>query len=282
MNKKENIFISVSVVLYKTKPSEIIHVYQCLLQSEISFELILIDNSPDDRLKDVIKNHRVRYIFTGKNLGFGKAHNLAIKEMIRQAEFHLVINADISFSANVLTTLIRYMKEHPEVGQIMPKVLSPNGEIQYLCKLLPTPMDLVFRRFLPSGLFKKRKEEFELRFSGYNRIMEVPYLSGCFMLLRTAALREVGFFDERFFMYPEDIDLTRRINEKFRTIYFPEVHIYHHHAKESYKNNQMLFIHMINMIKYFNKWGWFYDKKRKRTNRITLENLSAEILIRTA
>jgi GT2 family glycosyltransferase len=244
--------------------------------------LILVDNSPDDKLRDIIKDEKVSYIFTGRNLGFGRAHNLAIRQIIKRTDFHLVINSDISFSSKVLSTLINYMKNHPDVGQIMPKVLSPNGEIQYLCKLLPTPLDLIFRRFLPGGLFQKRREKFELRFSGYNRIMEVPYLSGCFMLLRTVALEQVGNFDERFFMYPEDIDLTRRINAKFRTIYFPEVHIFHHHAKESYKNNRMLFIHIINMIKYFNKWGWFYDEKRKRTNKITMENLSSEILIRTA
>jgi GT2 family glycosyltransferase len=75
-------------------------------------------------------------------------------------------------------------------------------------------------------------------------------------------------------MYPEDIDLTRRINEKFKTIFYPEVFIIHDHARESYKTITMLFIHIINMIRYFNKWGWFFDKKRKKKNKITLEKLS--------
>jgi GT2 family glycosyltransferase len=270
--------ISASIVLYKTDPLELKHVYHCLIQSQVNFQLLLVDNSPDDRLKTVLVGDRVKYLFTGQNMGYGRGHNLAIKEVINNSEFHLVINSDISFLPNVIGSLVEYMRQHPEVGQIMPKVLSPEGETQYLCKLIPTPFDLIFRRFFPPFVLKKRKERFQLIFTGYNKIMEVPYLSGCFMFLRTATVKEVGFFDERFFMYPEDIDLTRRINEKYKTIYFPEVSIVHNHSKESYKRGDMLLIHTTNMIKYFNKWGWFYDLKRVRTNQNILRKLNYEKL----
>lgn len=268
--------ISASIVLYKTDPLELKHVYECFVQSQVNFQLLLIDNSPDDRLKDVLNEDEVKYYFTGRNIGYGRGHNLAIKEIINKSEFHLVINSDISFLPNVIGSLVTYMKQHNDVGQIMPKVLSPEGETQYLCKLIPTPFDLIFRRFLPSTVLKKRKEKFQLIFTGYDKIMEVPYLSGCFMFLRTASIKEVGLFDERFFMYPEDIDLTRRINEKYKTIYFPEVYIIHDHAKESYKKGDMLLIHTTNIIKYFNKWGWFFDLKRVRTNQNILRKLNYE------
>ncbi len=153
------------------------------------------------------------------------------------------------------------------------KVIYPEGETQYLCKLLPTPFDLIFRRFLPDNVLKERKENFELRFTNYNKIMEVPYLSGCFMFIRTAVLEKVGFFDERFFMYPEDIDFTRRINKYYKTNFYPFVNITHEHGKGSYKNLKMLYIHMSNMIKYFNKWGWFFDSDRKTTNKRILKQL---------
>ena len=94
-----------------------------------------------------------------------------------------------------------------------------------------------------------------MRDTGYNQIMDVPYLSGSFMLLRTSALKEVGLFDERFFMYPEDIDLTRRIGAKYRTIFYPEVSVIHHHEKASYKSVKLLIIHVWNIMKYFWKWG---------------------------
>jgi GT2 family glycosyltransferase len=266
--------ISVSIVLFKTNPLELTHIYECLLKSRIDFRLILVDNSPDDRLRNTLKEERITYIFSGHNIGFGRGHNLAIKEVINKSEFHLVINSDISFYSNVILALVEYMTKHPEVGQIMPKVLSPNGDIQYLCKLIPTPFDLIHRRFLPSTFLKKRQEKFRLTFTGYDKIMEVPYLSGCFMFLRTSSIREVGLFDERFFMYPEDIDLTRRINEKYKTIFFPEVFIIHDHAQESYKRPEMLLIHTTNMIRYFNKWGWFFDFKRMKTNKSILRKLN--------
>ena len=129
------------------------------------------------------------------------------------------------------------------------------------------------RRFLPKtlqGLTEKRTERFELRFTGYNREMNVPYLSGCFMLFRNSALREVGLFDERFFMYPEDIDITRRVNTKFRTVFFPGALIVHDHARESYKSWRGMWIHVSNMARYFNKWGWIRDSERSRVNRETL------------
>jgi hypothetical protein len=113
-------------------------------------------------------------------------------------------------------------------------------------------------------------ERFELRFTGYNRVMDVPYLSGCFMLFRTAALRRIGLFDERFFMYPEDIDITRRMNAEYRTVFFPGATVVHDHARESYKSRRSLRIHVENSIKYFNKWGWIRDPQRSRVNRETL------------
>ena len=165
------------------------------------------------------------------------------------------------------------MDNHNQIGQLLPKVTYPNGEIQYLCKLIPTPLDLIFKRFLPAKWTQKRLHKFQLRFTGYNKIMNIPYLSGCFMFFRISALKDVGLFDERFFMYPEDIDITRRMHQKYQTIFYPEVSIIHAHAAESYKNKKMLWIHISNMIKYFNKWGWFFDKERKEVNKSLLKEL---------
>jgi cellulose synthase/poly-beta-1,6-N-acetylglucosamine synthase-like glycosyltransferase len=88
--------------------------------------------------------------------------------------------------------------------------------------------------------------------------MDVPYLSGCFMLFRVEALRKVGLFDERFFMSPEDIDISRRMDAEFRTVFFPGATIVHDHARESYKSMRSMWIHAENLIRYFNKWGWIH------------------------
>jgi GT2 family glycosyltransferase len=111
------------------------------------------------------------------------------------------------------------------------------------------------------------------------KILHVPYLSGCFMFVRNSVFSDVGKFDERFFMYPEDIDLSRRIAEKYETIYFPKVTVTHRHEQASRKSFKMFCIHLSNMVRYFNKWGWFFDQKRKKINfQVKLKNHGNKIV----
>ncbi len=265
-----------SIVLYNTNHEQLRKVISSFFSTRLQVKLYLVDNSPTDALKYFSElDSRIVYIFNNANLGYGAAHNIAIRKSIEEnVPYHLVLNPDIYFEPGVLETLYDYMEKHPDVGNVMPKVLYPNGEIQYLCKLLPTPMDLIVRRFIPFRKIKeKMNERYELRWTGYDKEMNIPYLSGCFMFLRVESLKKVGLFDERFFMYPEDIDLTRRLHEKFKTIYYPKVIIIHDHAKESYINGKMLFIHIKNIVKYFNKWGWFFDTKRRKINHTVINTL---------
>lgn len=265
--------LNASIVLYKHTLTEIAPLVTALRNSVAISNVFLIDNSPSEQPE--FNSLEVTYIFNNKNIGYGAAHNIAIRKTIEQAvSYHLVVNPDIAFDPEILAEIDEYMNNNSEIGLLMPKILYPTGEIQYLCKLIPTPSDLIFRRFLPAKWTRKRTQKFELRASGYNQIMDVPYLSGCFMFLRTAAIREVGMFDERFFMYPEDIDLSRRIHRKFRTIFYPQVTVVHHHVQASYSSNKMLFIHILNLIRYFNKWGWFFDKERSKVNKEILKQFN--------
>ena len=264
--------INVSIVIYKHTVAEIRPLVDVLRKSRYVSEIFLIDNSP--LKQDEFVDLGVSYIFNNKNIGYGAAHNIAIRRTLEQnIPYHLVLNPDIIFQSEILAKIDEFMNNNSNIGLLMPKVYYPNGEIQYLCKLLPTPFDLIFRRFLPKAWTKKRTDVFELRASGYNQIMDVPYLSGCFMFLRSQAIREAGMFDECFFMYPEDIDLTRRIHNSFRTVYYPKASIIHSHAQSSYISKKMLSIHILNMIRYFNKWGWIFDKERRIVNRQTLKQL---------
>ena len=263
---------NVSIVLYNQTLSEISLLVECLRKSEIVSQVFLIDNSPTENPEFITLE--ANYHFTGKNIGYGSAHNIAIRQTIEQGiPYHLVLNPDISFDSSILSKIEEFMNNNSDIGLLMPKIIYPTGEIQYLCKLIPTPFDLIFRRFLPKEWTQKRTNKFELRESGYNSIIDVPYLSGCFMYLRTEALKQIGLFDERFFMYPEDIDLTRRIHRRFRTVFYPFVTITHHHAHRSYTSTKMLFTHIFNMVKYFNKWGWVFDKERRKVNREILKQL---------
>ena len=299
--------LNVSIVLYHPDWQEVAALTKVLLQSRYTRRVYWVDNSPAETRElpmeenvlrigrsgeedmssegrdsgddtDYEDNERAKkrivYIFNGKNLGYGAAHNIAIRESVYDdIPLHLVINPDILVTAEAIDTMVEFIAAHHEVGQLMPHVVYPTGETQYLCKLLPTPLDVFGRRFLPKRWMAKRNARFELRASGYDKMMNVPYLSGCFMLLRTEAVLKARLFDERFFMYPEDIDLTRRIHRDYLTVYFPYATIVHNHAQASYHSPKMLWIHVVNMCRYFNKWGWFCDKERTLVNRITLDNL---------
>lgn len=104
----------------------------------------------------------------------------------------------------------------------------------------------------------KKDAYYSLQHSGYDKIMNPPCLSGCFMFMRLKALKENNiFFDENYFMYCEDFDLIRRLHRIGKTLYYPKVTIIHNHTKESYRSKKMLFAHIQSAVKYFNKFGWF-------------------------
>lgn len=263
--------ITASIVTYHTPVGELSQLLKCVTQSNID-TLYLIDNSSNDSLRELSGMFpKVIYIYSD-NLGFGHGHNIAIRKSIEiNADYHVVINPDVYWEEAVIERLCEFMDEHRDCGLVMPKVLYPNGEVQYLCKLLPTPMDLFGRRFLPKGIQKRRNARFELHATGYDEVMEVPSLSGCFMFIRVEILKKVGEFDERYFMYAEDLDLCRRIGALSKTFYYPRVSIYHAYGKGSYKDWKLLKYHICSVIKYFNKWGWIFDKKRREINRRYLQ-----------
>lgn len=258
--------ITASIVTFNTKIDDLQKVIDSFFNCKLSLHMYISDNSPNDKLRIFFKelnNPNITYIYNNKNGGYGWGHNRIKNHIENNSKYHLILNPDIYFGKNVLEKIFEYMEKNHDVGQIMPMVKYPDGDIQYLCKEYPTPKDLFLRKFCPiKSIVEKNDYRYEMRGTGYNRIMEVPILSGCFMFFRTKAFLEVGGFDERFFMYLEDFDLTRRIGEKYKTIFFPEVEIIHAHAKESYKSRKMMIEHIKSAIKYFNKWGWINLKKR--------------------
>lgn len=265
--------LTASLVLYHNSPQEVEKLLDCVLKSPIN-KLYIIDNSRNDSFRILEKrSDKIRYIHN-ENIGYGGAHNIAIRDAINiGAKYHIVVNPDIYFDDGTVEALVEYMDCNDDVGWVMPRVVYPNGDLQYLCKLLPTPFDLIFRRFIPKQWFKSNREKFELRDFGYDRELNVPFLSGCFMFLRVSALQDIGLFDERFFMYGEDIDLSRRMHYKYKTMFYPKATIIHAHKADSYKNRKMLLIHIKNIVLYFNKWGWLIDIERKRVNKSLLQNI---------
>lgn len=260
--------IVASIVTYKTDKEELRLSIESLLRNDIS-KIYICDNSPTNDLEEFCRSfQRTEYIFNGANLGYGAGHNVAIRKSLEQdADYHLVLNSDVYFDEGVLSRIADYMDANEDVAQVQPNIIYPDGRMQYTCRMLPTPVNSIFRRFLPKKIVKGVDFSYLLKFNDHTKPMNIPYHQGSFMFFRTACFKEVGLFDERFFMYPEDIDITRRMHRCYRTMYLPDVTIVHTHHASSYKSKKMLKIHMLNMIKYFNKWGWIWDKERSAWNK---------------
>jgi GT2 family glycosyltransferase len=194
--------LNASIVLYQNSIDTIKSLVETLRASNLISDIFLIDNSPSPNAD--FEKLPVTYIFTGKNLGYGAGHNIAMRETLKKnVPYHLVVNPDVAFEPEILKKIVDFMDKNTNIGLLMPKVFYPDGEIQYLCKLLPTPFDLIFRRFLPERWTKKRTEKFEMRASGYDKVMDVPYLSGCFMFFRTKRFVKLAFLMNVFFFIPK-------------------------------------------------------------------------------
>jgi GT2 family glycosyltransferase len=266
-----------SLVIYKNDRRQLLDAIESFLNTDLKVRLVLIDNSPTDDLKDIISDARGEYIHNPSNPGYGSTHNIAIRKYSDKTKYHLILNPDIYYSTGVVEDIIRFMDNDSNIGLVMPKVLYPDGKIQYLAKLIPSPFVFFVRRFLLNSKFKKRiSGKFELRFSGYDTIMEVPYLSGCFMVFRTEALIKINGFDEKIFMHMEDLDITRRCYDAgFKTVFYPKQIVYHDHLFKSFLTIANLKMYFTSAFYYYNKWGWFFDKKRRVINKKTINNIKS-------
>jgi GT2 family glycosyltransferase len=269
--------ISGSIVLYNSGIEQLECVINSFAPSE-KRQLFLIDNSPlQTNVGSILRDNKyISYYFVGRNLGYGTGHNIALKMALKiQSQYHLIMNPDVQYNPQIIDTIIEFMENDESIIYLMPKILNKKKELQYLCKLLPTPANLILRRFLPEVISaQKINDGYIIRDIEYDSILNPPSLSGCFMFLRMSLIEKYNlFFDERFFMYCEDVDLIRRLHRIGKTIYYPQVSIIHDHSKESYRLNRMFFEHIKSAVKYFNKYGWFYDKERKEMNRKFLEEI---------
>lgn len=267
--------VDVSIVTYRTEESELRKCLDALLGETSVRTVHVVDNSSVPYIAAICSGYGDRITYTPHlNTGYGDAHNVALRRSLdSDADYHLVINSDVYFDSGVLDACVLYMDRHADVAQLIPHTVYPDGREQYVIHPLPTPFDMVLRGFLPEKWFAARRRRYILADRDPAATVDAPYHHGCFMLLRTTALAETGLFDPRFFMYPEDIDLTRRIHRRYRTVYYPGATIVHAHRAESKTSRRMRKIHIVNMLRYFRKWGFFFDSERRRMNRELFRSL---------
>lgn len=227
-------------------------------------EILVTDNRSDCESVPFIRAHLqgkkgVRIIENKKNGGYGWGNNTAAKSA--KGEYLLIINPDNTLPDDALEKMLKFLQDHPDTGIVGPALVYPDGTVRPSARTFPRPMDLLRKRVNP----KKWHEEFEAARKKHasEAFMDVDWMVGACLLLKTGLYREIGGFDERFFLFFEDIDLCRRIHEKgLRVVYLPQIKVLDRKGRLSGSSIFSLFtrkttrIHVASACKYFWKWGF--------------------------
>ena len=198
----------------------------------------------------------------GANIGYGAAHNEALKRV--DSQFHLILNPDVEFDEDALHVGLEYLRAKRDVVMVSPAARDAQGREQYLCRRYPSVLVLGLRGFAPRFVrrwFRAYLHGYELRdvcgaeASGGTGV-EVPLVSGCCMYARTSALRAVGGFSPRFFMYFEDFDLSLRLHSQGRLMHLPDMRIVHHGGNAARKGLRHILMFVHSAWKFFRLHGW--------------------------
>ena len=251
--------ITASIVLFKEDKNELRKTIKSFLNTDLSKKLYLIDNNSKENQNSFFEdNEFIEYIKIGKNIGFGAAHNKIIDQIKDKSNFHLILNPDVFFKEQVISNLIKVLKNDQLLSMIAPKVLFPDGAHQFSCRRYPKISELLARRFSKiEPLVKKKVFKGKYRDKNLQEPFYADYLTGCFHLYKTEDFVKLGGFDERYFLYMEDVDICRKIDQiGKKKLYYPKEEIVHVLKQGSSKSLKLFFRHTSSAIKYFLKWGF--------------------------
>jgi len=230
----------------------------------LSYEVIVVDNHSGDGSAEMVRENfpDVRLIAEPINHGLAVATNIGIRES--RGRKLLFLNADIAVFPNVIERLATYLDQHPDVGLVAPKLLNTDKSVQTSCYRFPSLLVPIFRRtplgLLPAG--KRLLRRYLMLDWDHHHIQAVDWVLGACMMVRRADLNRVGFMDERFFVYYEDVDWCRRFwAAGLKVVYVADVWFIHYHQRKSAENPGMrgIFhratrIHIQSAIQYFLKY----------------------------
>ena len=248
-------------VAYHPSIEEVNNLQSCLstISNEIGYAVVVNDHhqgEPIDRLRAKADH----WLSNVDNPGYGRAVNRLIASLEVLPEYLGVLNTDLSWQQGAFSALISWLKLHPDVALAAPQIIDETHSIQKLCKRNPTVLGLFSRRFVPNSLkpnwLKRYDRWYVMSDQDYLKPFDVPYLSGCCMLMRSDAFRKTGGFDERYFLYLEDADLTRSLKQEGRCMHLPIVEIVHNWGRGNYRNMKLMLVNIVSSWHYFQKWGW--------------------------
>lgn len=251
-------FISAAIVTYNAEETvmpAIESIYKYTRRYPVN--ICVFDNASSDETVSLVKKSGLAQVVgLEKNEGFGAGHNEMLKHSM--GKYHFVINPDITVSSDVISDIADFMEENPDIVMCMPKILNSDGTEQKLPKEIPTFKRMFLGRLAPlSKRFKKIRDDYIWADRDLTGVTDIDFCSGCFFCIRSEAFKKLGGFDERFFMYLEDADMTLRAKKLGRVVIAPQFSVTHLWERESAKSLKYMLIHIDSAFK-------FIRKKRER------------------
>ncbi|BBM17485.1 glycosyltransferase [Enterococcus malodoratus] len=231
------------------------------LGEDQTIQIRIFDNASEADYRKHLESYLaypfIKIIFHEENKGFGFGHNA---NLLGTDGYGIIFNPDIILSENHLKEMTNHLAEQPECGLLAPKILNEDGTTQYLIRNHLNVFDYMLR-FIPfkfvKKLFAKRLAKFECRDLPDDQDSLVRMISGSFMVADLAKFNEIDGFDERYFMYFEDNDLCRKMEQAgYKAVYSPQFTVVHLYERGAVKSRKLFFIFLQSMRKYFQKWGW--------------------------
>ena len=277
VSSKPQLYLSVSVVLHNSPLALLNSAMQSLHRSaQTAFQanclarvtVYLIDNLSQESYRAELTQEitgwpqseffDIQYFPLASNRGFGAGHNEVLQRLA--SDFHLVLNPDVELQDDALRTGLTLLLDNEDVALASPKVFSGGGEQEFLCKRYPSVLVLLLRGFAPRflrRLFRQQLAAYEMRDLCQDEgQVNVAIASGCFMLARTPDLRAIGGFNEDFFLYFEDFDLSLRLGKVGRLVFDPDMRIIHHGGYAANKGRLHLRYFITSGMMFFNRHGW--------------------------
>ncbi len=259
-NLNEEKVIPLSIVTVHYKDPFIFKTIESVFKTvKTPFEYIVIDNQGDEEeWQRIIKQFpQCTFIQNPKPYGYARGMNVGLRKA--NGKFVLPLNPDILVSEGAIDKMLAYLKQNPEVVILGPKLLNADKSLQYSCRRYPKLSTMLFRRGLLKNIITQSNTHYEMHDFNHKEIKEVDWLCGGFLLMRQEHLRKIGFFDEWFFLYFDDVDFCRRAHKFGKVVYYPEVEAIHNAAYESKTKLIPFLIHLKSMFYYFLKCKFFPD-----------------------
>jgi GT2 family glycosyltransferase len=249
------------LVAYHPSMVEVEKLQACLdeLSPEVGYAVVVNDHQPGEPV-DQLSAGAYSFLANRDNPGYGRALNRLVAHLGQLPPYIGVLNTDLSWQQGTFEKLLASLQQHPEVSLAVPQIFDEAGNPQRLCKHNPTLLGLFSRRFLPDWLkpawLKRYDRWYVMADQNYYEVFEAPYLSGCCMLIRSEAFCGVGGFDERYFLYLEDADLTRSLARDGHCVHLPVAGVVHGWGRGNYRNLGLMAVNLASAWNYFRKWGW--------------------------